>query len=201
MLSVLHASHTGYYTPDQVAYYDLADIFSGGLRRALKERFPNGEVAYDGIGLATRFINGRHFISGVFDGFPAAKAGLMVGDEIISADGLPFTPVGSFAGKTSQKVRLAIRRDARSAPLTVDVTPEVLHPNEAYLAAMRNCARIIEKAGHKFGYVHIWSYARWQYQELLQELVDGKFKDADALIRDLRDGWGGAQPDYLDIFN
>ena len=28
-----------------------------------------------------------------------------------------------------------------------------------------------------------------------------KFKDADALIWDLRDGWGGAQPDYLDIFN
>ena len=26
-------------------------------------------------------------------------------------------------------------------------------------------------------------------------------KDADALIWDLRDGWGGADPDYLDIFN
>ena len=26
-------------------------------------------------------------------------------------------------------------------------------------------------------------------------------RDADALIWDLRDGWGGAQPDYLDLFN
>src|SRR5262249_3660356 len=138
---------------------------------------------------------------GVFDGFPAAKAGLMVGDEIISADGMPFEQVGSFAGKTSRKVHLAIRREARGSPLTVDVVPEALKPNEAYLAAMRNGARFIEKDGHKLGYVHIWSYARWQYQNLLQDLVAGKFKDADALIWDLRDGWGGAQPDYLDIFN
>ena len=26
-------------------------------------------------------------------------------------------------------------------------------------------------------------------------------RDADALVWDLRDGWGGAQPDYLDLFN
>ena len=29
----------------------------------------------------------------------------------------------------------------------------------------------------------------------------GKLTDADALIWDLRDGWGGAQPYYLDIFS
>jgi carboxyl-terminal processing protease len=201
MLGELGASHTGYYTPDETAYYDLADIFSGGLRRELKDRFLNGEVAYDGIGMVTRVIEGQHFISGIFDSFPAAKAGLRLGDEIISADGMPFAPVGSFAGKTSRKVRLTIRREAQGTPLTIDVVPEVLHPNDAYLAAMRNGARVIEKGGHKLGYVHIWSYARWQYQELLQELVAGKFKDADALIWDLRDGWGGAQPEYLDIFN
>ena len=26
-------------------------------------------------------------------------------------------------------------------------------------------------------------------------------RDADALVWDLRDGWGGAQPQYLDLFN
>ena len=30
MLAELHASHTGYYTPHEIAYYDLADIFSCG---------------------------------------------------------------------------------------------------------------------------------------------------------------------------
>ena len=33
MLSQLHASHTGFYTPDQPEYYQLADIFAGALRQ------------------------------------------------------------------------------------------------------------------------------------------------------------------------
>jgi len=32
-------------------------------------------------------------------------------------------------------------------------------------------------------------------------LSEGKLKDADALIWDLRDGWGGAHPRYLNMFN
>src|SRR5688572_7472019 len=45
MLDELGVSHTGYYTPDETAYYDLADIFSGGLRRDLPRYFPKGEVS------------------------------------------------------------------------------------------------------------------------------------------------------------
>lgn len=201
MLAELDASHTGYYTPDEIAYYDLADIFSNSLERDLQKRFAKGEVAYAGIGVVTRIIDGRHFISGILDGFPAAKAKLLVGDEIVAAGGSPFAPIGSFADKAGQKVRLTIRREVQSEPMTVEVTPELMRPNRAFLAAMENGARLIEQDGRKLGYVHIWSYARAQYQRLLEELVQGKFKDADALIWDLRDGWGGAQPDYLDIFN
>lgn len=201
MLSELRASHTGYYTPDEIAYYDLADIFSNGLRRELEKRFPKGEVAYDGIGMTTRVIEGRTFISGIFDGLPAAQARLMVGDEILSADGAAFAPVRTFTGKAGKNVRLMIRREFQGQPISIDVTPQVLHPNDTYLAAMKNGARLIEKDGRKLAYVHIWSYARRDYQDLLEELVDGKFKDADGLIWDLRDGWGGGQPYYLDIFN
>jgi carboxyl-terminal processing protease len=39
-------------------------------------------------------------------------------------------------------------------------------------------------------------------QSALEDLIgDGPLRDADALIWDLRDGWGGAQPEYLDLFN
>ncbi|MGH8429587.1 MAG: S41 family peptidase, partial [Solimonas sp.] len=54
MLAELNASHTGYYTPDEIAYYDLADIFSGSLRRDIEKRFAKGEVAYQGVGMVTR---------------------------------------------------------------------------------------------------------------------------------------------------
>lgn len=202
MLAELGASHTGYYTPADIAYYDLADIFSGGLRRDLPKHFPKGEVSYIGIGMLTRLIEGRHFVSGVLDSFPAAAAKLTVGDELIAADGAPFEPVKSFAEKAGRKVTLTIRRQATGKTLNVVVTPQQLRPNEMYRIAMEKSARIIEAGERKIGYVHVWSYARIEYQQLLEDLlISGKLKDADALIWDLRDGWGGADPGYLDIFN
>src|SRR6202158_1752299 len=39
------------------------------------------------------------------------------------------------------------------------------------------------------------------YQRLEHLLSQSPLKDADALIWDLRDGWGGAIPEYLDLFN
>ncbi len=86
MLAELGASHTHYYTPEDPAYYQLADIFSGALeRRGLERVFPQGEVTYPGIGTFTQADDqGRTFITGVIEGAPAHQAGLLVGDEILS---------------------------------------------------------------------------------------------------------------------
>lgn len=66
---------------------------------------------------------------------------------------------------------------------------------------MKASAEVIERNGQKIGYIHIWSYADSIYQEqLAQELTYDRLKDTDALIWDLREGWGGASPDYLGLF-
>ena len=202
MLGELGASHTGHFTPDQVAYYDLFDIFSGALRRERERLFPGGRVTYVGIGAITKEIDGKTFISGILDGFPASRAGLQRGDEVLSVDGAPYQAIGSFRGKAGQPVKLTIRRSAGAEPQTLTVTPEEIRPAQAYLDAMRNSARVIEKDGVKIGYIHVWSYAGDQYQELLEkELSTGTLAAADALVWDLRDGWGGAQLSYLDVFD
>jgi carboxyl-terminal processing protease len=202
MLGELKASHLGYYTPLDTAYYDLADIFSWSLRNQIRSAFPSGEVSYAGIGIFSRRIDGKTFVSGVQDGLPADKAGLLVGDEILAADGAPFEPVRSFEGKAGRKVALEIRRTRDGTPQRLEVVPERIEPNEAFLRAMRTSTRVIDRGGVKIGYIHVWSYARGDYQELLEEqIATGPLKDADALIWDLRDGWGGADPAYLDIFN
>jgi carboxyl-terminal processing protease len=202
MLAELRASHTGYYTPADTAYYDLADIFARGLRNQLKSAFPDGKVAYTGIGVFTRSVDGRMFVSGVLKGLPADKAGLLVGDELIAADGAAFEPVESFADKGGRTVTLTIRRRRDGEPQRLTVVPERIEPNAAFLDAMRASTTVIERGGVRIGYIHVWSYARDDYQELLAEQIStGPLRDADALIWDLRDGWGGAVPDYLDIFN
>jgi carboxyl-terminal processing protease len=70
------------------------------------------------------------------------------------------------------------------------------------LEAQKASVQIIERAGTHIGYIHLYSYAGDEYhQELLNALVWGTLKEADALIIDLRYGLGGAWPYYLNIFN
>jgi carboxyl-terminal processing protease len=202
MLSELHASHTRFYTPDEPEYYQLADIFAGALRRrGLQSAFPDGRISYPGIGIISGFeANGRHTITGVIDGTPAQQAGLRAGDEIVAADGTAFEPVGSFRGKVGKSVVLEVHRGA--SVVRIQVRPVDLEPSRMFLRGLESSARIVESNGRRIGYVHVWCYAGYIYQRALERLLSqGLLKDADALIWDLRDGWGGAQPEYLDLFN
>jgi carboxyl-terminal processing protease len=202
MLGALGASHTALYRPGELAYYELLDIFARDeFRPRLRAQFPDGEIAYAGIGVVARAIDSRTFLAAVYHGGPAARAGLLVGDEVVAADGAPFDPIRSFAGKAGREVALAIRRDAGGPVRQVEVTPERIRPNRFFLDAMRASLRLIEADGRRFGYVRVWSYARRQYQELLTEaLAEGRLKDADGLVLDLRGGWGGAQAEYTELF-
>jgi carboxyl-terminal processing protease len=202
MLSELHASHTRFYTPDEPEYYQLADIFVGALRRrGLQRAFPDGRISYPGIGIISGFeATGRNTITGVIDGTPAQQAGLRAGDEIIAADGTAFEPIGSFRGKVGKSVVLEVHRGA--SVVQIPVMPVDLEPTKMFLRGLESSARVIESNGRRIGYVHVWCYAGSIYQRALEHLLSqGALKDADALIWDLRDGWGGAQPEYLDLFN
>lgn len=204
MLGKLGASHTHYYTLDETAYYQLADIFAGWLEHhGLDRIFPRGGVSYPGIGVFTEADNqGRMFVTGVIDGAPAHGAGILVGDEILSADDRPFGPVASFRGTVGGAVSLEIRRASGATPIAIKVSPADLRPNEMFLRGLKDSARIIVSDKMRIGYVHVWSYASRRVQSALEDLMaEGPLKDADALVFDLRGGWGGAQPQYLDLFN
>ena len=202
MLSELNTSHTHFYTKFDTGYYQLLGIFNAGSWKEIKKFFPDGNLEYTGIGVFTKDINGKTFITAILDGSPAAKAGLKVGDEVLAIDGNKYQPIQSFVDKADKEVEISIQRT--SDPKTIKkitVIPKKLNPNTVFLDAMRTSSEIIKRDGRKVGYVHIWSYAGDQYQQLLEEeIAYGKLKDADSLILDLRDGWGGATPNYLNIF-
>ena len=205
MLGELGASHTHFYTPQDPAFYQLADIFSGALeRRGLERVFPGGDVTYPGIAAFTEVDDqGRTFVAGVIEGGPAHEVGILLGDEILSADDRPFQPVDSFRGKVGGHVSLRFRRKPDTVPMTIDVAPTDLHPTAMFLRGLKASARVVVAGDNaRIGYVRVWSYASRRYQAALEELIaEGPLRDADALVWDLRDGWGGAQPQYLDLFN
>jgi carboxyl-terminal processing protease len=202
MLSELHASHTCYYTPSEPEYYQLSDIFAGALRRrGLEHAFPGGRISYPGIGVLSRLdVQGGSVVTGVIEGTPAQQAGLLAGDVIILANGLPFQPVQSFRDQIGKEVVLGLRRSG--AFIQTSVTPVDIEPNKMFLVGLKASARIIRANGRSIGYVHVWCYAGSVYQRTLEHLLShSPLNDADALIWDLRDGWGGAMPEYLDLFN
>lgn len=201
MLAELNASHMFHFTREDPAYYQLLGIFQHSLREGIKKHL-DGDISYPGIGAFTRQIENKTFVTGVVAGLPGDLAGLKTGDEILAANGGEFEPVRSFRGKTGDKVVLKVRRERDGPEMTVEVTPKSIESADAFETAIAEGARVIEANGKKIGYVRIWSYAGHRYQQALADVLSsGKLKDADALIWDLRDGWGGAQPHYLDIFN
>lgn len=206
MLGLLRTSHTNYYTTVDPEYYFLFGIFSTGpLAEVAQQRFPDGMVQFDSLGLFTRKVDGKWFVTGVLDGSPAAVAGVHRGNEIVSLNGQPFQPVrplqGLAAKGESMRLEIQVTTEPKSRR-TLELKPVTLFPNDAMLAGMEQSMRVIDHRGRKIAYVHIWSYAGKQYYErLVQELLQGSFDQADALVLDIRDGWGGASPEYLNIFN
>lgn len=206
MLSELKTSHTRFYTQEEPAYYQLLGVFwSGntGLHKQLKKIFPTGKPEYSGIGIITEDVKDKTFVRAVLDGSPAAKAGILMGDQVLQVDGQPFQPIQSFVGKAGKPVTILIQKtqDANSRK-QITVTPKLLDGSKMFLDAMDASVKVVERDGKKIGYVHIWSYAGDKYQEKLeQELFSGRIRDADSFVLDLREGWGGASPNYLNIYN
>lgn len=211
-LSRLHASHTHHYIQDQREYYELLDIFypDGVPERKLSTIIP-GSVEYVGIGMATQVIDGHFFAHDVYDGGPADNAGIKTGDELIAVEGEPWGPlsdVAPFRGRENKPTQITIQPTKDSASRKdITVTPILIHPREMFIKAIQESAQFIERDGRKVAYVRIRSYAHIAYQDTLKEVLRTKFGSASLpttaipLIIDLRGGWGGASPSYMDIFN
>ncbi|WP_116809411.1 S41 family peptidase [Steroidobacter cummioxidans] len=203
MLAELHTSHTAFYTPDTPEYFHLLGLFlplNEWLAEATTSALTDGKARYSGIGIFTQTVNGQHFVTGVHDGLPAQQAGVLLGDRLISVDGTPFHPIRSFQGKAGKSVAIIVERTA-GASKTVTVTPVMLDGSTMFVDAMKASMQIVARDGRNIGYIHAWSYAGGQYQDILEgALLFGPLKDADALVLDVRDGLGGASPSNLNIF-
>lgn len=190
-LAELKVSHTGYYTPADSRYFALLSIFQ------FKEL---GARAADVESIGADFTE-EGFVRVVFAGGLAEKAGLRRGDKVLAADGRPFQPIQSFKGHSGRPVALRVERMSGSDPLEIRVTPRKIDPGKEWLEAQENGSRLIERAGATVAYAPLFSCAGEQYMEALQDAVGGKLSEARALVLDFRDGWGGCNPDFVNVFN
>lgn len=205
MLSELQTSHTHLYTQNEPAYYQLLGIFQGftELQEAVKKTLPDGKLEYSGIGMFTEEMEGKTFVKAILEDSPAAKEGLKIGDRLLSVDGAPYEPIKSFAGQEGQEVELAIQRSENpDSQETIAIAPQAIDPTTMFLAAQQASTKILEIDGKKIGYTHIWTRVGddRDLRQLETDLIYDRLKDADGLILDLRDGWGGINLSYLHLF-
>jgi carboxyl-terminal processing protease len=202
LLKELDTSHCGHFTPDDTLYYHLLDVMSGNPAVAdlIRRKFRRG-IRYEGIEAWLLKQEDSLFITGVWPGGNADRAGLRKGDEILEIDGEPPTPVASFRARAGEDVELTILR-TRGGPTTTKSLHVVwIQPSKAFVSSMKKSVQILERDGHDIGYIQILSYAGDKYQDvLLHEIFRGKLARADALIIDIRGGLGGASPSYVDPF-
>jgi carboxyl-terminal processing protease len=194
LLSSLNTSHTRYFSSNEPRRYQLLGVFSELYGLDQEDLF-----VYDGIGIETKKIADEVYVSAVFDGLPADQAGLLFGDQILAVDGMPFHPIRSFAGKVGAPVAMKIRRRGREQSVTVTVGE--LDGRTMFETALAASQQVFEKNGKRIGYLHVWSYAGSKYQELIRSaILWDDLSQCDALILDLRNGWGGADVNYLNLF-
>jgi carboxyl-terminal processing protease len=202
LVASLATSHTAFYPRADPAYWDMASLFEPVLERVCpKELTPGFPIARDGIGVFWKQVAADWFVGGVYAGGPADAAGLKLGDRVLAADGGPFSPVESFAGRAGKAVSLQVQRVPGGPPIPVLVTPRSTRPQEELRRATAESFRVIEHRGLRIAYIHVWSWATLEFQKVvLDAIAKANAAAADRFILDLRDGWGGAQGNYLGIF-
>jgi carboxyl-terminal processing protease len=205
LLSELKTSHTYYYTKWNPDYYTLqAALISGDLREnnttdtsVLEKHLPGlyssqANPHRTGIGVVTKKLNGRHYVTTVLASSPAKKAGIVLGDWIVEVNGRPFHPIRSFENKHGHELEVTIQRSSSvSSRYKLKVTP--IDRKERQLFENDTLAhpkKLMNHKGHRFLYIRLWWLLGWKMRGAFEVgLMD---YDTEGIIIDIRDGFGGS---------
>lgn len=198
-LKELKTSHCRFLTINDETYHFLHSLF-GSFRADYEKR-------KDLTRIYTGFVTGGDRLSAdqvryVLDGSPAKKAGISYGDRILKVDGAPYLGYSNFLQKganskfTVEFEHIAQERKDRKSIVFV---PKRLPIYSGYAEATESSARVFKRKGKNIGYIHLWSGGGLCH-EALEEALTSKLAETDALILDLRDGYGGNSLDDLDRF-
>jgi carboxyl-terminal processing protease len=205
-LKRLGASHTKHFHKGQREYYDLIDLFSESpalKNDVLREFPPDGRVTVASAGFTWGwFENYRHAIN-IFPGSVAEEAGMRPGDGMRAPEGNHGEDPLLFQlrrGPTTFDIDHLGPWHNNWEEVTLD--PNTVNPTEEYLDLMTNSVKVIKQKRKRLGYVRIYSWAGQHYQDRLEELLQQEpLASADGVVLDIRGGWGGASPQYLDLFD
>lgn len=153
---------------------------------------------YGGIGSIIGNRDGKIMILMPYEGFPAQKAGLKIGDEIIAVDGKDVTGKDTeeistlLKGQSGTEVKITIRRYGKEEPLDVSLTREKISiSNVPYYGMVTDSV----------GFIKLEDFTSDASSEVEKALKALKDKGAKKLILDLRGNPGGLLSEAVNISN
>lgn len=169
------------YTGDDYTIYmneDATEVLNDKL---------NG--TYEGIGIRiTMNDDNQIYVYEVFDESPAKKAGLMVGDILVSING------ENVSGKSTEDVSLIIKnsKDNKSVINVLRNGQEISFEIERKtLIVPAISSSIKEVNGKKIGYIHLETFSNTLDTQVETTLISMENDGIDSLIIDVRNNTGG----------
>lgn len=153
---------------------------------------------YGGIGAVTRQFGNRTVVTMVYEGFPAAKGGLKIGDEILKMDQVSLSTITMeeanrlMRGQLGTPVTLTIQRPGTPAPFTIEFTRDRIKVSNVPFFGMVDATT---------GYVQLTDFTPDAGREVKDAVLSLKQKGAKAIVLDLRGNPGGLLFEAVNICN
>lgn len=153
---------------------------------------------YGGIGSMIGNRDDKILILMPYKGFPAYKAGLKIGDEVLAIDGQDVTGKQTndisklLKGQADTKVSLTIRRYGKDEPLNIDLVREKITVKSVPYFGM---------VTDEIGYFKLNSFTQDATKDITEALHSLQEQGAKKYIFDLRGNTGGLLREAINISN
>ncbi|NML66746.1 S41 family peptidase [Hymenobacter sp. RP-2-7] len=153
---------------------------------------------YGGIGAVVIKRNGKTVVQSAYEGYPAQKAGLLPGDEILTINNVNVDKKTNadisklLKGQANSVAKLIVTRYGQDKPVEVNITRDRIQvENVPYYGMLTN----------DIGYFQLSGFTMDAGREVRNAVVRLKEKGAKKLVFDIRDNPGGLLNEAVNIAN
>jgi carboxyl-terminal processing protease len=153
---------------------------------------------YGGVGAVIGKRNEKTTILMPYEGFPAQTAGLKIGDEILTIDGVDAVGKNTndvsklLKGQQGTKVKVTIKRYGVEKPMDFELTRQQIKLDNIPYIGMIN---------EEVGYLHLTEFRENAAADVRNAVEKLKEKGMKYLVFDLRDNPGGLLKEAIEISN